>query len=416
MLLLLGQGLRARAQEATVGGTVLTNEGQPLPGATIFIQGTFIGTSTGRDGNFTLKADFGGGPVTLAVSFVGYVTREVLLSQPDNAIRVELKPNPIQTTEVIASASRKEENILQAPVTVEKVTSQQVLQLPPPDVQVGLNQFKGIDVNGTSMLMNSLSTRGFNSPKSERLIQLTDYFDTQSPSLNINSGNLQGQPEIDIESIEIIHGPASALYGANAFNGVLLQNSKDPFVTEGLTLRVRGGSRSLFDGQLRYAQRIGQKFAFKITGAYLTANDWLADDYSATDRRVEGRNNEQGSALGYEAVNRYGDVAFTVPASYPIADLRGKTLFMPGFTEKTLVGSDDQARSLKVLPSVSYLLTSSIKLTAGASYSGARPATRAPAATGSRTSVSTSTTAKSRVAVGFCGASRCRTSAKIRTI
>ncbi|SET92535.1 TonB-dependent receptor [Hymenobacter actinosclerus] len=370
LLLLLGQSLAGRAQEsAAVSGSVLTDTGQPLPGATIFIRGTFIGTSTNRDGSFLMRADFSNGPVTLAVSFVGYVTREVTLSQPDNSIRVELKPNAIQTTEVIASASRKEENILQAPVTVEKVTSQQVMQLPPPDVQVGLNQFKGIDVNGTSMLMNSLSTRGFNSPKSERLIQLTDYFDTQSPSLNINSGNLQGLPEIDIESIEIIHGPASALYGANAFNGVLLQNSKDPFVTEGLTLRVRGGGRSLFDGQLRYAQRIGEKFAFKVTGAYLTADDWLANNYSATDRRVESRNNAAGSALGYEAVNRYGDVAFTVPANYPVADLRGKTLFMPGFTEQTLVGTDDRARSLKVQPSVSYLLTNSIKLTVGGSYS-----------------------------------------------
>ncbi len=370
LLLLLGQTLAGWAQEmGAVGGAVLTETGEPLPGATIFIRGSFIGTSTNRDGTFVLRADFSNGPVTLAVSFVGYVTREVTLTQPDNGIKVQLKLNPTQTTEVIASASRTEENILQAPVTVEKVTSQQVLRLPPPDVQVGLNQFKGIDVNGTSMLMNSLSTRGFNSPKSERLVQLTDYFDTQSPSLNVNTGNLTGLPELDIESIEIIHGPASALYGANAFNGVVLQNSKDPFVSEGLSLRVRGGGRHLFDGQLRYAQRLGDKFAFKVTGAYLTADDWLASNYGATSLRVDGRNNAQGSTLGYEAVNRYGDVAFTVPANYPFADLRGKTLFMPGFTEQTLVGSDDQAKSLKIHPSLSYLLTSSVKMTVGANYS-----------------------------------------------
>ncbi|UOQ79135.1 carboxypeptidase-like regulatory domain-containing protein [Hymenobacter sp. 5516J-16] len=159
-----------------------------MPGATIFIRGTFVGTSTNREGKFLLRTDFNQGPVVLSVSFVGYESREVTLPQPDNAVVVQLKVNPTQTNEVIASASRVEEGILQAPVTVEKVTSQQILRLPPPDVQVGLNQFKGIDVNSTSMLMNSLSTRGFNSAKSERLIQLTDYFDTQSPSLNINAG------------------------------------------------------------------------------------------------------------------------------------------------------------------------------------------------------------------------------------
>ncbi|MFD2784235.1 TonB-dependent receptor [Hymenobacter rubripertinctus] len=368
-LLLLGTVLTGQAQEmGSVAGTVQTEAGEPMPGATIFIRGTFIGTSTNRDGRFTLRTDFSEGPVTLSVSFVGYESREVTLTKPDNAVKVQLKVNPTQTNEVIASASRVEEGILQAPVTVEKVTSQQVLRLPPPDVQVGLNHFKGIDVNGTSMLMNSLSTRGFNSPKSERLIQLTDYFDTQSPSLNVNAGNLTGLPEIDIESIEIIHGPASALYGANAFNGVLLQNSKDPFVSEGLSVRVRGGQRSFFDGQLRYAQKIGDKFAFKITGAYLTANDWLANSTVATSKSVEFRNNAQGSTLGYEAVNRYGDVAFKVPADYPFADLRPKTLFMPGFEEKTLVGSDDQAKSLKIHPTLSYLVTNSIKMTVGANY------------------------------------------------
>ncbi len=363
--------LLAWAQESSqVSGTVQTEGGKPLPGATIFVRGTFIGTSSDREGQFALKTSFENGPVTLSVSFVGYQSREVTLSGPDNAVLVQLKLNPTLTNEVIASASRVEEGILQAPVTVEKVTSQQVLRMPPPDVQVGLNQLKGIDVNSASMLLNSLSTRGFNSAKSERLIQLTDYFDTQSPSLNVNSGNLLGLPDLDIESIEIIHGPASALYGANAFNGVLLLNSKDPFVSEGLSVRVRGGERSFFDGQLRYAKKLGDKFAFKVTGAYLTANDWLASNYQATSTQVQRNNNPSSSTLGYDAVNRYGDVGgYTFPATYPFPEVRGKTVFMPGFTEQTLVGNDDKAKSLKVQPSLSYLLTNSVKITVGASVS-----------------------------------------------
>ncbi|WP_280640553.1 TonB-dependent receptor [Hymenobacter volaticus] len=367
-----------QAQDAvTVSGIVQNEAGEPMPGATVFIKGTFIGSSTNNEGKFILKADFSQAPVVLSISFVGYESREVSLSQPDNAVQVKLKQNTTLTNEVIASASRVEEGILQAPVTVEKLNTQQVERIPTADLQVGLSQYKGIDVNSSSLLMNSLSTRGFNSGKSERLIQLTDYFDTQSPSLNVNTGNLTGLSELDVESIEIIHGPASALYGANAFNGVLLLNSKDPFVSEGLSVRLRGGQRSYFDGQLRYAKKLTERLAFKVVGSYLTADDWLTSNYAATSQLVERRNNAEGSNLNYDAVNRYGDVGgFTFTnnpsdpsyANTPVA-LRGKTVFMPGFTEQELLAKDDKAKSLKIHPSLSYLLTNSVKMTVGFNYS-----------------------------------------------
>ena len=83
-------------------------------------------------------------------------------------------------------------------------------------------------------------------------------------------------------SVEIVHGPASALYGANAFNGVLLTNSKDPFKDPGLTVRLRGGNRNLLDGQLRYAVKMGERVAFKIAGGATVADDFIADNKDAT--------------------------------------------------------------------------------------------------------------------------------------
>ncbi|GAB3827467.1 TonB-dependent receptor [Hymenobacter jeollabukensis] len=364
--------LPALAQsEAGVGGVVRNDAGQPIPGATVFLKGTLIGTGTNREGQFSLPADFSDGPVVISVSFVGYETRELELSKPTPDVVVTLN-EAVTLNEVVVAASRVEESLQQAPVTVEKVGAVQVQRLPPPDVLAGLNQFKGIDVNSSSMVMSSLSTRGFNSPKSERVIQLVDYFDTQSPSLNINSGNLTGLPELDIASIEVIHGPASALYGANAFNGVVLLNSKDPFVTEGFSARVRGGQRSYFDGQLRYAHKIGKRFAFKVLGSYLTADDWLASNYSPASLRVTPNNNPAGSPLGYDAVNRYGDVSNTFNPAQQLPggtspELYGKTVFMPGFAETTLVADDNKAKAFKVVPTVSYLLTDKIKATVGAS-------------------------------------------------
>jgi iron complex outermembrane receptor protein len=371
----------------TISGTVQTEAGMPLPGATIFFKGTYNGGSTNEEGQFQIKADFSKGPQVLSISFVGYETQMLTLAQPDNALVVTLRPSAV-LDQVVVAASRVEESIGQVPVTVEKLSQRQVEQITTPDLVAGLGRFKGIDVSSSSLLTTSFSTRGFNSSRSERVIQLSDYMDTQVPSLSSYFGNLLGAPVLDVASVEIVHGPASALYGANAFNGVLLTNSKDPFKEPGLTVRLRGGNRDLLDGQLRYATKIGERVAFKISGGATVANDFIADNKDATSALIEPANNQPGSAAGYDAVSRYGDVntgyvfanvlvnpatrqPYTNAQGQPIptpAELRGKTLFLPGFSESELVAGDNKTHSYKVAPSLSVLLTNSIKATADYKY------------------------------------------------
>ena len=348
-----------------VGGTVQTEAGLPLPGATVLVKGTYTGSSTNEEGQFQLKPDFSKGPVVLSISFIGYETQELPLSAPDNALTVTLRPSAV-LEQVVVAASRVEENIGQVPVTVEKLDQRQVAQLTTPDLVAGLGRFKGIDVSSSSMLTTSFSTRGFNSSRSERVIQLADYMDTQLPSLSSNFGNLLGTPVLDVASVEIVHGPASALYGANAFNGVLLTNSKDPFRDPGLTVRLRGGNRDLLDGQLRYAVKIGERVAFKIAGGAVRAKDFLADNQDATSTLIEPSNNAAGSNLGYDAVSRYGDIGNTFNAMG--GKLAGKTVFLPGYTEAELVAGDDKTHSYKVAPSLAVLLTNSVKATIDYKY------------------------------------------------
>ncbi len=361
--------LRSWAQGAQmVNGTVQTEAGTPLPGATVFFKGTYTGTSTNEEGQFQVKGDFAKGIQTLVVSFIGYETQELPMSAPDNALVVTLRPSAM-LDQVVVSASRVEESIGQVPVTVEKLDQRQVENVTTPDLVAGLARFKAIDISSSSMLSTSFSTRGFNSSRSERVIQLADYMDTSIPSLTSNFGNLLGTPILDVASVEIVHGPASALYGANAFNGVLLTNSKDPFKDQGLTVRLRGGNRSMLDGQLRYAQKIGERVAFKISGSFTQADDFIADNQSATSTLIEPNNNAVGSNLGYDAVSRYGDAGTTFGASG--GALNGKTVFLPGYSENDLIAGDNKTHSYKVAPSLSVLLTSSIKATVDYKYTNA---------------------------------------------
>ncbi len=374
LCLLLPLGSWAQGAQV-VSGTVQTEVGTPLPGATVVIKGTYNGGSTNEEGQFQVKADFSKGSLVLLVSFIGYESQELPLSAPDNAIIVTLRPSAM-LDQVVVAASRVEESIGQVPVTVEKLNQRQVEQITTPDLVAGLGRFKGIDISSSSMLSTSFSTRGFNSSRSERVIQLADYMDTSIPSLTSNFGNLLGTPILDVGSVEIVHGPASALYGANAFNGVLLTNSKDPFTDQGLTVRLRGGTRNLLDGQLRYAQKIGERVAFKIAGGYTSAKDFIANSEEATSKLIEPNNNPEGSGLGYDAVSRFGDVSFTFPNSpsavgYAGPALANKTLFLPGFSEKDLIAGDDYTHSLKVAPSLSVLLSNSIKASADYKYTNA---------------------------------------------
>ncbi|ALD20530.1 hypothetical protein AM218_03955 [Hymenobacter sp. DG25A] len=353
--------------ERTLGGTVLTNTGEPLPGATVFIKGTYIGTSTNQVGKFSLNASFEAGPIELVIAYVGYESQVIQLPQADNLLSITLAPSVNLLNETVVSASRVEENILRAPVTIDKVSGRQIERISTPEVLAGLGQLAGVDVNSASMLFTSISTRGFNTAKSERVIQLVDYMDTALPSLNLSPGNLVGIPELDMESIEIIHGPASALYGANALSGVILFNSKDPFVYDGLSVRLRGGERNLLDGQLRYAKKLGEKWAIKLNASAFEANDWIASNFAAAGSSV----NPAGSPLGYDAVNRYGELSnvYTPYQDNPAfgykvnPELYGKTVYMPGFTEQELIGKDQKTRSYRLQGAVSYLIKDDLKLT-----------------------------------------------------
>ena len=356
---------QALLEEHPITGVVRTRAGEPLPGATIFIKGSFAGTSTNELGLFRLNIPLDKGPVELVVAYVGYVTQTIALNPADRELTISLALSPVMLSETVVAASRVEENISRAPVTIDKISAQQIMRISTPEVLGGLGTLPGIDVNSASMLFTTVSTRGFNTARSERVIQLVDYMDTALPSLNLSPGNLVGIPELDMESIEIIHGPASALYGSNALSGVVLFNSKDPFVYDGLSVRLRAGERNLMDGQLRYAKKLGNKFAFKLNCSVFKANDWIADNYEKARTSV----NPAGSPLGYDAVNRYGELSNLFspyqngPGFTVNPELYGKTVYMPGFTEQELVANDNTTRSYRVQGAVSYLIKDDLKLT-----------------------------------------------------
>ena len=255
--------------------------------------------------------------------------------------------------EVIVSASRIEESIFKAPISVTKITALQLQNSPSIELISSLARYKGIDVSQSSWFVTSLSTRGFNSAKAERLLQLADNVEFMSPTSSLYGGNWMGTPDLDIDNIEVIYGANSALYGSGALNGVVLMTSKDPFKNQGITASVRGGSRSLFDTQIRYAQVFAKRFAFKLNANFITGNEFLGESDAAIKSVTEGglvgsdaANNAYGSPFGWNKINYFGDIGSTItnPDFTKYNDGKPYRIYMPGFKESEILSANSGSK------------------------------------------------------------------------
>ncbi|MEN8223759.1 MAG: TonB-dependent receptor [Bacteroidota bacterium] len=326
------------AQTSQVSGFVYDQEsGEPLEMANITLKGTAQGTSSDQNGYFSLEVD---GDVTLQVSFVGYKTLELSASQGDKDLRIKLQPDMIMGSEVVISASRVDEKIREAPLTIQKLSLKQIENAPSGDYFSDLGSMRDVEVINNSMGFKVFNARGFNTTAPLRVVQFIDGVDNQLPTINIVPGNMFGVNDLDIESVEVISGPASAMYGPNAMQGVLSYKTKSPFKYRGVTLMVKGGNREYGEAQFRYADVFAKgKLGVKITGSYMTANDWLADD--PVFNRYGNKNTPptnfdqiiQGNAnAGIPAFQQFNDYATQYPDAFP-----GMVQFMmPGYMEGEL--------------------------------------------------------------------------------
>ncbi|XWN37744.1 MAG: TonB-dependent receptor [Balneola sp.] len=312
-----------------VSGQVLDVDGEPLAGVNIRVKDKLIGTTTDGNGMFSLsiKQD---PPLILVFSIVGFQTEEVDITNANTSgLEIIMQEQTFLGEEVVVSASRVEQSILKSPVSIEKMDVIEIQTSASPSFYDAIANLKGVDFSTQSLTFKSINTRGFGSNGNTRFVQLIDGIDNQAPGLNFAVGNIVGISELDLESAELIPGAASALYGPNALNGILLMNSKSPFEYKGLSFNTKLGVNHLDsnveDGpqvyqsyDLRYADAFNDKFAFKFTASYLKAQDFVAQDTRdqsfLTGGVVERGVTERGNARIYNGVNVYGDDVFTLGA------------------------------------------------------------------------------------------------------
>ena len=310
--------------QTTIKGTVTDDSGQPLPGANIIIVGTSTGTMTDFDGNYTLNTSQTP-PFTLQVSSVGFETQTKEVTTNNQVIDFALVEGS-ELDEIVISASRTPERIFESPVTVERFGVAEIKNTASADFYDGLENLKGVDINTNSLTFKSINTRGFATFANNRFMQLVDGMDNSTPALNFPIGNLVGMVETDVQSVELLPGASSALYGANAFNGILFMTSKNPFdyqgisvsLKQGITSQEAAGDNSYTDFGIRAAYKFSEKFAAKVNFGYLKGTDWAAN--SKVDKNSDG--GTRATNRNYNGVNVYGDLVS--------ADIHGVAVLLEG--------------------------------------------------------------------------------------
>jgi iron complex outermembrane receptor protein len=266
----------AAAQTGTVKGTVAGPDGASVSAATVGITGTRFSTVTNTQGQFTL-AGLPQGVQRLRVSRPGFVahTQDVTVRPGEETlVSVQLQEANVELDAMVVSASRRAERRSEAPATVTRVSADQLAETPGNAFVGALKQATGLDFVQVGMTSVAINARGFNSSFNNRMLMLEDGRIGVLPENGLPVGGFTPIPKIDLAGIEVIVGPGSALYGADASNGVLTLQSKDPREYPGLQFEVTGANRSYYDLQARWAGTVGERWGYKLAGEWNSFDDW----------------------------------------------------------------------------------------------------------------------------------------------
>ena len=351
-------GLSSFAQ-TVINGTVTDDNGEPIPGVNIIVIGTTDGAVADFNGTFVLETSETP-PFQIRVTNLGYGDVVVDITTANQTVAVSMTESQTMLDEIVVSASRTPERIFESPVSVERFGLKEIKNTSAESFYSGIQNLKGVDINTNSLTFQSINTRGFATFANNRFLQLVDGMDNSAPGLNFVLGNLVGMSELEVQSVEILPGASSALYGAGAFNGILFMNSKNPFDYQGisaygkvgLTVQEAAGDNNYYDFGIRASHAFSDKFAVKANFSFLKGEDWHANSTVDVNDPTRDRSNP-----GYDGLNVYGDEVaalrnFDVDAGLPSGTLGTHFVSRTGYDERDLANYN--AESVKTDFSVHY--------------------------------------------------------------
>ncbi len=285
LALSLGVSLQAHAQTATLSGRITDPAGQALPGANVLVVGSSIGAATDADGRFRIP-NVPAGPRDIEVSMVGFerVRRTInFVAGQVTTLDVQLAEEVLQSDGVIIVANRREQRITSVPVSVAAMAPEELARRNVVSLDDALRHISGVQVQDNQISVRGSS--GFAYNVGSRVLLLIDGVPLLSP--DTDGVPYEGLPFAQVERLEVLKGPGSALYGSGALGGVVNLITRT-FPTEPTTMvRAFAGAyepvryaiwRDRWDGAdmprpfagatVSHARRVSERFGYWVDGAF----------------------------------------------------------------------------------------------------------------------------------------------------
>jgi iron complex outermembrane receptor protein len=280
-----GSASAVAAQTGRVTGRVTTSDaGTPLGRVTVQVldvNRAVASAVTSDDGRYSI-AGVPAGAYDVLATRIGYAPQRVknivVSAGAATTADVTMVLAPTKLDEVVTTASRRSEKALDAPAQVTVVSEEQIQERATVTLAGHVQGVAGVDVNQGGVAQSNIVARGFNNAFSGSMLMMQDYRFAGVPSLRVNIPLLFTGTNEDIERVEVLLGPASALFGPNSGNGVLHVISKSPFTSQGSTVTLDVGERALVRGSVRTAQLLTDNVGLKLSGEYMRANDFRYRD------------------------------------------------------------------------------------------------------------------------------------------
>jgi iron complex outermembrane receptor protein len=333
LALTLPHTLAGQATGGVAGTVSRADDNSALGGVVVQVKGTTVRTITNPGGRYQLER-IPAGVTTLEFRWVGFAPTEqqvTIVAGSITNVDAKLQPRPVTLAEIMVSgASRAPERVTEAPAAISSVDPRALVTASPfGQAPLALRNVPGVDIAQSGLTDFNVNARGFNSTLNRRVLVLQDGRDLAIAFLGSQEWNTLTFPTEDYVKMEFVSGPGSALYGANAYSGVLDITTPSAREVMGTKITLAGGALSggpdvaksgssgsesggSFRGDIRHAGTFAQgKFGYRLNFGM-----------SNSDTYTRSRTLRDGTSLQKEYAEATDS---TVPANAERLPLRGQT-------------------------------------------------------------------------------------------